>query len=113
MAMIPLDYSKAMTVYQQISRSRQVDFRNDLISAAIRYAELRVRSQQPKAADDSQIDADRTRAHNAFIDARNILARNMQVSGEDTAWRAELGEDRKTIGDLACFIHCFVGIAAR
>ena len=113
MAMIPLDYSKAIIFYQQISRSRQVDFRNDLISAAIRYAELRVRSQQPKAADDSQIDADRTRAHNAFIDACNILARNMQAGGEDTAWRAELGEDRKTIGDMACYIHCFLGLAAR
>ena len=47
MAMIPLDYSKAIIFYQQISRSRQADFRNDLIFAAIRYAELRVRSQQP------------------------------------------------------------------
>ncbi len=113
MGLIPLEHSIATTIYQQINRSKLADQRKDLIEAAIRYAELRVRSQRPEAVDDRQIDADRTRAHNAFIDACNILARNMVKAGEDGCWRETLGDDRKTIGDLACYIYCFLGLAAR
>lgn len=113
MGLIPLEYSIATAIYQQINRSQLTDLRNDLIEAAIRYAELRVRSQRPEAVDDRQIDADRTRAHNAFIDVCNILARNMAKVSEDAGWRQTLGDDRKVIGDLACYIHCFLGLAAR
>ncbi len=113
MGLIPLEYSVATAIYQQSKRSKLADLQNDLIAAAIRYAELRVRSQRPDAADNSHIDADRTRAHNAFIDACNIQARNMAKIGEDAGWRQTLGEDRKTIGDLACYLHCFLGLAAR
>ena len=108
-----LEYEVAAEIYEQIKRSKLHDLKDDLIMAAIRYAELRVRSQQPAAAADPQIDADRTRAHNVFIDACNILARNMAKAGEDATWREALGDDRKTIGDLACYIYCFLGLAAR
>ncbi len=113
MGLIPLEYSVATAVYQQINRSKLADMRNDQIEAAIRYAELRVRSQRPEAVDDRQIDADRTRTHNVFIDTCNIPARNMAKIGEAAGWRQTLGEDRKTIGDLACYVHCFLGLAAR
>ncbi|MGC8624401.1 MAG: hypothetical protein ACP5VQ_03945 [Phycisphaerae bacterium] len=72
-----------------------------------------MRSQQSSAVDDPQADTDRNCAHNAFIDACNILARNMAKVGEDATWRQTLGDERKTIGDLACYIHCFLGLAAR
>lgn len=97
----------------RINRPKRHDLKDDLIMAAIRYAELRVRSQQPAAAADPQIDADRTRAHNVFIDACNILGRNMAKVSEDASWRETLGDDRKAIGDLACYIYCFLGLAAR
>ncbi len=72
LAMAILEYSAAAGIYERINRSKLHDLKDDLIMAAIRYAEIRVRSQQPAAAADPQIDADRTRAHNVFIDACNI-----------------------------------------
>ena len=33
--------------------------------------------------------------------------------GEDNAWRESLGEERKNIGDFACYVHCFVSLAGR
>ncbi len=113
LSMTTLEYYLAAEIYERINRSRLHDQKDDLIMAAVRYAELRVRSQQPAAAADPQIDADRTRAHNVFIDACNILARNMAKAGEDASWRETLGDERKTIGDLACYIYCFLGLAAR
>lgn len=59
------------------------------------------------------MDAGRTRAHNAFIDACNILSRQMARPGEDVAWRARLRSDRKILGDFACYLHCLLGLKAR
>jgi hypothetical protein len=47
----------------------------------------------------------RTSAHDAFIDACNILTRAMRRSGEEASWRDTLGDDRKVIGDFACHLH--------
>ncbi len=113
MGLIPLEHSVAVGGYQQINRPRLKDLRTDPLMTAIRYPDIRVRSQRPEAAEDLRIDADRTRAHDAFIDPCNILARNMRQIGEDVGWRDALGGDRKTIGDLACSSHCFLGLAAR
>ena len=37
----------------------------------------------------------------------------MAKVGEDIEWRREVGDDRKTIGDFACLLHCVLGIQAR
>jgi len=37
----------------------------------------------------------------------------MVKENKDTSWRVELGEDRKVIGDFACFLHCILGIETR
>ena len=56
---------------------------------------------------------ERRSAHNVFIDACNIMSRNMIKNGEDASWRKELGDDRKVIGDFACYISFVLGIKAR
>ncbi|MFZ1641935.1 MAG: hypothetical protein WAV07_11025 [Candidatus Contendobacter sp.] len=30
--------------------------------------------------------------------------------GETIGWRALLGDDRKNIGDFACYLHCLLGV---
>ena len=55
----------------------------------------------------------RTAAHDRLIDACNILSRQMAKEGEDNSWRADLGEDRRRIGDFACMLHCLLGLRAR
>jgi hypothetical protein len=37
----------------------------------------------------------------------------MAKSGEKVEWRRVLDNDRKVIGDFACYIHCMCGIGAR
>ena len=59
------------------------------------------------------MDKTRTLAHNTFIDACNILSRNMGKQGEGNAWRRDLRDNRKDIGDFACYLHCNLGIRAR
>ncbi len=51
--------------------------------------------------------------HNVFIDACNILSRNMLKKNENADWRIFIGNDRKVLGDFACYIHCILGIKAR
>jgi hypothetical protein len=55
----------------------------------------------------------RTAAHNAPIDALNILSRAMIKAGENTIWRKEISDDRQEIGDWACHVHAYLGIQAR
>jgi len=55
----------------------------------------------------------KTVSHDAFIDSCNILSRNMAKAGEDNSWREVLGDNRKEIGDFACYLSCILGIKAR
>ncbi len=84
-----------------------------LVDAAVRYARLRVDWVRADADERARLEDARTRAHNALIDACNILARGMRNAGEDAAWRDTLGNDRKRIGDFACHLHCQLGLNAR
>ncbi len=65
------------------------------------------------AAERLAADRQRTAAHNAFIDAANILSRAMGQAGQDNEWRRVLGDDRKVIGDFACFLVAHLGVLAR
>jgi hypothetical protein len=108
-----LNYEEAGHCYELICASGLHALRNDLFRKGIEYA--RIRTQWHIATREQRLEMDqrRTLAHNAFIDSCNILSRNMAKADEDNSWRAELGDDRKVIGDFACFIHCFLGLAAR
>ncbi|HUO07857.1 MAG TPA: hypothetical protein VM008_06135 [Phycisphaerae bacterium] len=108
-----LDFDAARTIYGAINHSRFEDLRRDLLESAIRYAGLRVQWLQMDGEARADMDGRRSRAHEAFIDQCNILARNMAACGEDASWREVLGQHRKSIGDFACFVHLFLGIAAR
>lgn len=110
---IHMDYNNAFTIYQTIINGTSEELIDDLLQSAIRYARIRV--DWLLADDDGKraIDDTRTRTHNAFIDSCNILCRAMARSGENTQWRELLGNDRKMIGDFACYIHCIMGIKAR
>ena len=89
------------------------DLKEDLVDAAIRYARLRVDWVLADPEKQASIESDRSASHNAFIVTCDILNRNMAKHGEDASWRETLGEDRKRIGDFACFLHCRLGISAR
>ncbi len=52
-------------------------------------------------------------AHNTLIDNCNILSRNMAKKSGDVSWREVLGDDRREIGDFACYLHCILGLSAK
>jgi hypothetical protein len=79
----------------------------------VRYARIRTDWRLSDPETRRSMDATRTAAHNALIDACNILSRNMAQHGESIAWRKRLGDDRKVIGDFACHLHCLLGLEAR
>ena len=108
-----MDIDQARTVFEQIEQTGLINLKEDLYKTAIRYAEIRTTWYCSSLEERKDMDANRTRAHNAFIDACNILSRNMVKEGCDIHWRAILGEDRKMIGDFACYLHCIFGLRAR
>ena len=99
--------------FEVIRATKQEALRDDLIRAAVNYAHYRAEWFLTDPEQRREMDQARTTAHNAFIDACNILSRQMAKSGEPTGWREPIGTDRKEIGDFACFITMFVGLAAR
>jgi len=104
---------EASQIYESIRASRWKDLADELARCAIRYAEIRVAWSLASSDDRMDMGDTRTRAHNAFIDACNILSRNMHAAGEDNSWRSTIGNDRKAIGDFACLLHCTLALQAR
>ncbi len=108
-----MNYETAAAIYSRVRSTKLTDLKADLVEAAVRYARIRVDWLLADAETQCRIGEDRTPAHNAFIVACDILSRNMTGNGEDGSWRDELGQDRKRIGDFACYLHCLIGISAR
>jgi len=108
-----LSYDRAIQYYQTIMASGQIEVQKELFLRAATYAQIRSQWRISSPEQRREIEQQRTLAHNAFIDACNIMSRNMRKNNEDNSWRAELGDDRKVIGDFACYISLFLGIEAR
>lgn len=108
-----LTYETAKHCYGLILESEQTALRRELFQKALEYSRIRAQWMVMTIDQKKEMDQRRTLAHNSFIDACNIMSRNMGKNDEDNSWRADLGDDRKIIGDFACYIHCFLGIEAR
>ena len=111
--MIILDYTTAYRAYQSILTSHLGEVRKSLFKAAIRYATIRGEWHFLSREERDETDTERTAAHNHFIDCCNILSRQQVLYKEDTSWRTDITDDRKMIGDFACYLSCFIGIQNR
>lgn len=81
---------------------------NELINDAIRYSEIRAKWINMNNDEKKNIDYTRTCSHNALITDFNMLSRYLKGKGKSTIWREKLGEDRRLIGDFACYIILFL-----
>lgn len=106
-------FDDAMVAWKAIEETSFDSLRRDLIKCAFRYARYRCDWYLADNDERMKMDENRTIAHNAFIDSCNILSRNMMKADEDNEWRALLGDDRKDIGDFACFLVAILGVKAR
>ncbi len=113
-----MQVDEAMDIYNKIVQA--TDFTDDDIvyllknikQTAVRYANIRSgwdfkSSQEKMDADDA-----RTATHDGFIAKLNMMARAQGEAGEE--WQRKLGtDDRKRIGDFACYIALFLALDAR
>lgn len=100
-------------ILTQIMSSSENELVNELIEYAIQYAQIRVKWQLADNKSRMDLEESRTATHNAFIDSCNILSRGMVKVSEDASWREQLGNDRKVIGDFACYIHYHLSLLGR
>lgn len=103
----------AKAILDQIETTSLKHLLDDLVDYAIRYARIRTDWNRVNLDERGELEESRTRVHNLLIEACNILSRNMLKNAEDNTWRKMLGDDRKVIGDFACYIHYILGLRAR
>lgn len=107
-----MTFEKSLSIFEKINSTKLKKLKEDLFETAISYARIRTdwyfMTNEEKASNEEL----RTRTHNALIDACNILSREMIRANEDASWRIELGNERQEIGDFACYVHCFLGLAS-
>jgi hypothetical protein len=113
-----MEYSTAREIYQKLNAATKGDedaeiLYRDLVKLAVDYARRRTNWQLMDIEARIQMDEARTIAHDAFIGSCNSLARYLGRIGRDASWCDMLTEDRKEIGDFACYLHAMLGVEAR
>lgn len=82
---------EAKLIFSGIKKSSFYALEANLVKSAIRYTRIRVDWELLLPNVRLDMDDERTRSHNTFIDSCNILSRNMAKNGEDNSWRQLLG----------------------
>jgi len=108
-----VDFRTAKEVFEEIETSSLAQLRRELFQSAVRYAHLRAEWYLSSQERRREMSPARTAAHDALIASCNALSRNMSGLNEPVGWRESLGDDRREIGDFACYLHCFFGVASR
>ncbi|MBP9995973.1 MAG: DUF3232 domain-containing protein [Lachnospiraceae bacterium] len=106
-------YEEMMDSIKQCPSADTEELTNEMLIKAIKYTKVRLDWELMSFDEKMAADHSRTMCHNAYIDSLNILARYLNKSGADTGWRDKLGDERKRIGDFACFISYVTGICNR
>lgn len=112
-----LQYQEALEIYKTMDENLDrhdediVDLYNRLIEKAVRYEHIRAGWNALSREEKLEKDESRTAAHDSFISSINIISR---VEGKiGLQWRERLTDDRKRIGDFACYLALFQAIDAR
>jgi len=113
-----LDYELAKNSYETIMSSKADSEKDKLFWKAIRYADIRSRYALYDYQQQLASNVERTQIHNELLDYIENLVVKQQELGEDITWRNKIGlgrtgEDRKRVGDFACYIAMFLGLSAR
>lgn len=108
-----LDYQTALNAFTTVQNSKLGETRKSLYKAAVHYATIRAEWEFLDNEDRMDQDSGRTAIHNRFIDCCNKFVREQSSIGENTSWFNTINQDRKLIGDWACYVSCFLGIENR
>ncbi len=115
-----LTVEDALKIYEKMAESIEkctvedkMKFWNDFLGRACSYAKIRNDWELMSREEKIESDDARTAAHDKVITAVNILSRLAGNEGIDVSWREALGDNRKRIGDFACFVTYITGISNR
>lgn len=112
-----LPYQEALKIYTAMTENLNhndtdiLDLYNRLLEKAVRYAHIRAEWNFLNREEKLEKDESRTMAHDSFISSIDIISRTEGKIGSQ--WREKLGNDRKRIGDFACYISLFRSLEAR
>lgn len=84
-----------------------------LVERAEKYAAYRAVWLGKDLRERMEIDEERSRAHDLFIKAKDALSTYMYEQKLGNDWDDCLGEERKRIGDFACYLVYLRSILAR
>lgn len=114
-----MDFEEMNKIYHMIiDQVPQNDAKFDelfkkLTEQAVLYTAHRARWMSMNTQEHLAIDEERSRVHNLFISYKKSLAQYMYDIKLNIAWEDKLGDDRKRIGDFACFLVFIRSINAR
>ncbi|HEX3663928.1 MAG TPA: hypothetical protein VHU23_01675 [Rhizomicrobium sp.] len=94
------------------------ELRQQLVRLAGEYLMARIQWAFYDASQRGSAGSNRTRAHDAFIAALNAFTRKAAAGGSSLGWRRTFSvngevEERKRIGDFACYIAFRAALQAR
>ncbi|NLN49100.1 MAG: hypothetical protein GX154_08505 [Clostridiales bacterium] len=108
-----MEYTEAASLFQSKRKTKHKPLYDMWLKSAVRYSQIIVDWYLSGHESRQDMDTLRSRAHDAFISNCNALSRNMNEAGIYSSWRAKLIDDRRIIGNFACYVHTTLGIAAR
>ena len=104
---------KMILCVESLKVKDKMDCYNGILKAAFEYTSIRCKWELMDREEKIDNDNFRTGCHNSFIISLDVLSRLAAAEDVDSSWREDLGDDRKRIGDFACYIAYINGIANR
>ncbi|MCR4739242.1 MAG: hypothetical protein K5886_03155 [Lachnospiraceae bacterium] len=106
-------YGRMVESFGQCKLEDKRELWDGLLERAAEYTYIRNKWELMSREERIEADEGRTIKHNSFIRELDIIARAAELCNIDNSWRKDLGDDRKRIGDFACFIAYITGISNR
>ncbi len=108
-----MDLSEAREILEAITRSRHEDLVRSFEKCAVRYAQRQVRWVHAEPSTRLATIEGLKTDHDAFQHAGLVLGMEMKRSGEGNQLHQLIFSDRSELRDLACLIHCLIGMRTR
>lgn len=114
-----ITFEEAKKIYNELLT--EMNFKDDdckdlwdsLMENIIKYVNIRSKCLIISQTERLESDKGRTDTHNSLISCFNALQRYIQINKGNNNWRNELGQERKRIGDFACYIAYVYSLNSR
>lgn len=93
--------------------TEEMEYWNDFITSCLEYAEIRSTWLFLSREEKLEKDTLRTAIHNTVLRNLSILKRIFEIKNKNIAWYNRFNDDRKRIGDFACYISYIHSLTSR